>query len=214
MLRCCCAALFRRTFCMLTGISQGALKAAAAAAADYLRGLLRCSIPCCGCVLARREGTRQCNAATGAQVEAAINCSGAVQKLMSELSVWRCSSELKKECARIWSVEKGLDFESIAEERKRRNYDSFWTPVPASEPFRCVLAQVRVTETFGVPDVAGSAAGGRVRGWSTCCRHLRSSFRALTYAVLPSRSLCAAPPASPHAAAYDSVELSQPDNAS
>jgi hypothetical protein len=65
-----------------------------------------------------------------------------LQRLMSELSIWRCSTELKQKCQKIWQAEKQLNFDDIAEERKRRNYDSFWTPVPASEPFRCVLAQV------------------------------------------------------------------------
>jgi hypothetical protein len=65
-----------------------------------------------------------------------------LQRLMSELSIWRCSAELKERSEQIWAAEKQLDCDAIAEERKRRNYDSFWTPVPASEPFRCVLAQV------------------------------------------------------------------------
>jgi hypothetical protein len=30
----------------------------------------------------------------------------------------------------------------IAEERKKRNYADFWTPIPPTEPFRVVLSQV------------------------------------------------------------------------
>jgi hypothetical protein len=66
----------------------------------------------------------------------------AVQKLMSELSVYRRSPELKARADTIWMAERKLDRATVVEERKRRNYDSFWMPVPAIEPFRCVLAQV------------------------------------------------------------------------
>lgn len=69
---------------------------------------------------------------------------GRVQKLMSELSTYRCSTELRETADGIWAQQKDLDRGVIAEQRKRRNYDSFWMPVPSTEPFRCVLAAVRV----------------------------------------------------------------------
>lgn len=62
---------------------------------------------------------------------------------MSELSVWRCGKELAEACSKVYQREAQLDAERIADERKRRNYDSFWWPVPDKEPFRCVLAQAR-----------------------------------------------------------------------
>jgi hypothetical protein len=64
---------------------------------------------------------------------------------MSELSLYRRSKELREKADAIWKAEQMLDRAAIIEERKRRNYDSFWMPVPATEPFRCVLAQVRTT---------------------------------------------------------------------
>lgn len=68
-----------------------------------------------------------------------------VQNLMSELSIWRCSDELRAYCGEIWAKEKKTKREAIEEERKRRNYSGYWAPVPPTEPFRCVLAQVWLT---------------------------------------------------------------------
>jgi len=31
----------------------------------------------------------------------------------------------------------------VAEERKKRNYANFWTPIAANEPFRVVLSYMR-----------------------------------------------------------------------
>ena len=70
------------------------------------------------------------------------NVGNVPQNLMSELSIWRSSDELKTYCNEIWEKEKQLDPGAIEEERKRRNYSGYWTPLPPAEPFRCVLAQV------------------------------------------------------------------------
>ena len=77
----------------------------------------------------------------------AYNCGVVVQSLMSELSIWRCTDELKQYCYKIWEKEKQLDPGAIEEERKRRNYRGYWTPLPPTEPFRCVLAQVTPPNT-------------------------------------------------------------------
>lgn len=65
-----------------------------------------------------------------------------MQNLMSELSIWRCSQELKAYCTEIWEQEKLRDPEQVAEEGKRRNYSGYWAPLPPTEPFRCVLGKV------------------------------------------------------------------------
>lgn len=62
---------------------------------------------------------------------------------MFDLSMWRCSGELQTHVDAIWSKERVLDKNAIAEERKRRNYPDFWNPVSNREPYRCALAQVR-----------------------------------------------------------------------
>ena len=35
------------------------------------------------------------------------------------------------------------DAHLITEERKRKNYAEFWNVIPVTEPYRCVLAEVR-----------------------------------------------------------------------
>lgn len=35
----------------------------------------------------------------------------------------------------------------LVDERKRRNYADFWRPIPANEPYRVVLADVRAQGT-------------------------------------------------------------------
>ena len=66
-----------------------------------------------------------------------------VQNLMFDLSLWRCSKEMKQYAEAQWATESKLDKNAVAEERKRRKYVDFWTPVPPTEPYRCVLSQVR-----------------------------------------------------------------------
>ena len=35
------------------------------------------------------------------------------------------------------------DAHLITEERKRKNYAEFWNVIPVTEPYRCVLSEVR-----------------------------------------------------------------------
>ncbi|GFR48761.1 hypothetical protein Agub_g10581 [Astrephomene gubernaculifera] len=65
-----------------------------------------------------------------------------VEGLMFDLSMWRCSPELKELAQRIAAAE-SRDAVRVAEERKRRNYADFWAPIPATEPFRVVLSHMR-----------------------------------------------------------------------
>lgn len=66
----------------------------------------------------------------------------AVEKLMFELSVWRCTPELKNLVNNIDRLD-NRDPTRVAEERKKRNYADFWTPTPTTEPYRVVLAHLR-----------------------------------------------------------------------
>jgi len=67
-----------------------------------------------------------------------------VERLMFDLSMWRCNSEVQayvekkmEERANVFSEE------IIAFERKRRNYSDFWRNVSSSEPYRMVLEDIR-----------------------------------------------------------------------
>ncbi|KAG1677399.1 hypothetical protein FOA52_010779 [Chlamydomonas sp. UWO 241] len=77
-----------------------------------------------------------------ARLEAANAYFRVVESLMFELSMWRCSAQLKALADKISSAER-LDYDRIAEERKRRNYADFWVPSASTEPFRVVLAHMR-----------------------------------------------------------------------
>lgn len=65
-----------------------------------------------------------------------------IEQLMFELSVWRCSNQLKAYATQI-AAKEAHDPVRVAEERKKRNYADFWTPVPATEPYRLVLSNIR-----------------------------------------------------------------------
>ncbi|PNW72303.1 hypothetical protein CHLRE_16g673852v5 [Chlamydomonas reinhardtii] len=65
-----------------------------------------------------------------------------VEGLMFDLSIWRCSPEMKELAERLAAAE-SRDAARVAEERKRRNYVDFWAPIPPTEPFRVVLAHMR-----------------------------------------------------------------------
>ncbi|GIL52665.1 hypothetical protein Vafri_8482 [Volvox africanus] len=65
-----------------------------------------------------------------------------VENLMFDLSIWRCSSEMKELAERIAAAE-SREAARVAEERKKRNYADFWAPIPATEPFRVVLSHMR-----------------------------------------------------------------------
>ncbi len=47
---------------------------------------------------------------------------------MFDLSIWRCSPELKEFATRIASEEE-RDVARVSEERKKRNYADFWVSV-------------------------------------------------------------------------------------
>jgi hypothetical protein len=49
----------------------------------------------------------------------------------------------------------------VAEERKKRNYADFWTPIAANEPFRVVLSAMRDRWVW----LGGVGVGVGVGGW-------------------------------------------------
>ncbi|KAK9814631.1 hypothetical protein WJX72_009042 [[Myrmecia] bisecta] len=65
-----------------------------------------------------------------------------VERLMFDLSVWRCSDELKALAEQI-TAKQAPDAHVLVEERKKKNYADFWSLVPVTEPFRVVLAEMR-----------------------------------------------------------------------
>lgn len=77
-----------------------------------------------------------------ARLEAANAYFRVVENLMFDLSMWRCSPELREYAEGI-AAREARDFVRISEERKKRNYADFWVPAAATEPFRVVLADVR-----------------------------------------------------------------------
>ncbi|KAH7331852.1 hypothetical protein KP509_20G053500 [Ceratopteris richardii] len=56
-----------------------------------------------------------------------------IEDLMFELSMWRCSSELR---ARVNDL-------AAAEKKGAKYYMEFWKPIPTNEPFRVILGDVR-----------------------------------------------------------------------
>jgi phosphoenolpyruvate carboxylase len=60
-----------------------------------------------------------------ARLEAANAYFKAVENLMFDLSIWRCSPELKAYASNLAAQEE-RDATRVAEERKRRNYADFW----------------------------------------------------------------------------------------
>jgi len=77
-----------------------------------------------------------------ARLEAANAYFKAVEMLMFDLSIWRCTAELTEHAAIVSAMEE-RDAARVAEERKRRNYADFWVPIPLTEPFRVVLSNMR-----------------------------------------------------------------------
>lgn len=77
-----------------------------------------------------------------ARLEAANAYFKAIENLMFDLSIWRCSPELKEYAAGIATLEE-RDVARVSEERKKRNYADFWVPVPLTEPFRVLLSHMR-----------------------------------------------------------------------
>ena len=63
-----------------------------------------------------------------------------IQNLIFHLSMWRCTDSFKK---RAMFILEGQDDEAIYDLRKRRNYSDFWRSIPAEEPYRVILAEVR-----------------------------------------------------------------------
>ena len=65
-----------------------------------------------------------------------------IQKLLFELSMWRCNDTVKRLANDILATSE-TDKNAIFEERKRRNYDDFWKAIPEHEPYRVILAMLR-----------------------------------------------------------------------
>jgi len=66
-----------------------------------------------------------------------------VQRLMFDLSLWRCNEGLLLYARELSRSEQSLD-ELIAAEGKRRNYQDFWLPaIPEQEPYRVILQRLR-----------------------------------------------------------------------
>ena len=67
-----------------------------------------------------------------------------IEKLMFDLSMWRCNEELGAYCDRKQAERSHvLNEEHLAFERKRRNYCDFWRPVSRNQPYRMVLEDIR-----------------------------------------------------------------------
>ena len=65
-----------------------------------------------------------------------------VQRLMFDLSLWRCTEALANYARELRHMEH-VD-EAVAAEGKRRNYQDFWLPAPPeAEPYRAILQHVR-----------------------------------------------------------------------
>ncbi|GBF96435.1 phosphoenolpyruvate carboxylase [Raphidocelis subcapitata] len=96
-----------------------------------------------------RDGNPNVTAATTrdvcilARLEAVNYYFVVVEHLMFDLSIWRCSPELKAFAKRLAAKSQGVDPMRVQEERKKRNYADFWTPVAPNEPFRVVLSALR-----------------------------------------------------------------------
>ncbi|KAH9570181.1 hypothetical protein CY35_02G027600 [Sphagnum magellanicum] len=58
---------------------------------------------------------------------------GQIEDLMFELSMWRCSEELR---ARVVQLE-------VSSKKEAKHFIEFWKTIPATEPFRVVLADIR-----------------------------------------------------------------------
>jgi hypothetical protein len=105
-----------------------------------------------------------------------------------------CSPELKALASRLAARAAAADPGRVAEERKKRNYADFWTPIAANEPFRVVLSHMRdrcgcsmsLCAVFYITCYDGHATQWRsqralqsgaqpharkVRGWSCVVRH-------------------------------------------
>ncbi|QDZ20230.1 phosphoenolpyruvate carboxylase [Chloropicon primus] len=67
-----------------------------------------------------------------------------VEKLMFDLSMWRCNEKLAEYCdKKVADASHTLNEEHLAFERKRRNYCDFWRPVSRHQPYRMVLEDIR-----------------------------------------------------------------------
>eukprot|EP00798_Chlamydomonas_sp_ICE-L_P009929 gene9929-7799_t len=77
-----------------------------------------------------------------ARLEAVDAYFKSVEALMFDLSMWRCSDELKNYATIIASTE-SRDVDAVVGSRKKRNYADFWVPMPLTEPFRVVLSALR-----------------------------------------------------------------------
>jgi len=65
-----------------------------------------------------------------------------VNNMMFELSLWRCSDALKEEVLAIKAKDASGDY-LVSGERKTRAYAEFWSPIPATEPYRVILGVIR-----------------------------------------------------------------------
>jgi phosphoenolpyruvate carboxylase len=66
----------------------------------------------------------------------------AIQRLIFELSMWRCNVVVKELASNILENSES-DKQKVFEERKKRNYDDFWKAIPSHEPYRVILAELR-----------------------------------------------------------------------
>lgn len=61
---------------------------------------------------------------------------------MYELSIWRCNADISSLAAEI-HARQAPAAAALAEDRKRKNYSEFWTVIPATDPFRLILSDIR-----------------------------------------------------------------------
>ncbi|KAJ9513722.1 hypothetical protein QJQ45_015483 [Haematococcus lacustris] len=95
-----------------------------------------------------------------ARLEAVNAYFKAVENLMFDLSVWRCSPALKEYAERIAAAEE-RDVARVSEQRKKRNYADFWVPIPLTEPYRVIFSHMRdrLYTTREVGPLPSSSAG-------------------------------------------------------
>jgi len=66
-----------------------------------------------------------------------------IEQLMFDLSMWRCTKEFEERVQKVLKRHEGYSREDIAMNRKRRNYSDFWQPIPDTQPYRVILAEIR-----------------------------------------------------------------------
>eukprot|EP00191_Tetraselmis_sp_GSL018_P019798 CAMPEP_0177591956 /NCGR_PEP_ID=MMETSP0419_2-20121207/8289_1 /TAXON_ID=582737 /ORGANISM="Tetraselmis sp., Strain GSL018" /LENGTH=977 /DNA_ID=CAMNT_0019082763 /DNA_START=149 /DNA_END=3082 /DNA_ORIENTATION=- len=65
-----------------------------------------------------------------------------VSSMMFDLSMWRCNNAVMDEVLKI-KAEEAKGQALMSDDRKTRAYTEFWSPIPATEPYRVLLGRIR-----------------------------------------------------------------------